>query len=213
MSKLRYCVPQKTFVSLYFSLCYSFVLYGSLAWQCTSKTNFNIVFILQAKCLRIITFCFYTDHNNLLLKELSYLNFLIFWNQRSWNFSISFFRNKLPKSICSQFNLFHEVHTRDARKNSLIYISRMSTSQCDNHSLRGDGASLWNKFFRDFFKTMIWRPSLDWSYFLWNDSYKLTKANYKLLTHFWSDCKQRWVMKMRYSSRFEDTLTRELPLL
>ena len=27
----------------------------------------------------------------------------------------------------------------------------MSTSRYGNHTLRGDGASLWNKFFKDFF--------------------------------------------------------------
>ena len=33
-----------------------------------------------------------------------------------------------------------------------------------------------------FFQAMIWLPSLNWSHFLWNDSYKLTKMNCKLLT-------------------------------
>ena len=74
LSKLRHYVPQKTCISVYFSLFYSFMLYGSLAWQFTSKANLNRVFILQKKCLRI--------------------NFLIFLISR----------NKLPKSLCSQFN-------------------------------------------------------------------------------------------------------------
>ena len=30
----------------------------------------------------------------------------------------------------------------------------MSTSQYYNHSLRSDGASLWNKFFKDFFSNL-----------------------------------------------------------
>ena len=37
------------------------------------------------------------------------------------------------------------------RNNLLIYIPRLSTSQYGNHFLRGDGASLWNNFFKDFF--------------------------------------------------------------
>ena len=67
-----------------------------------------------------------------------------------------FSRNEMPKSVCSQFNLVHEVYTCNTRNNLLIYISRMSTSRYGNHSLRVDEASLWNKFFKKFFQTMIW---------------------------------------------------------
>ena len=41
LSTLRYFVPQTTCISVYFSLFSSFVLYGSSAWQFTSKTNLN----------------------------------------------------------------------------------------------------------------------------------------------------------------------------
>ena len=67
-----------------------------------------------------------------------------------------FARNEMPKSVCSQFNLVHEVYTCNTRNNLLIYISRMSASRYGNHSLRVDEASLWNKFFKNFFQTMIW---------------------------------------------------------
>ena len=73
LSKLHHCVPQKTYISVYFSLFYSFILYGSLACQFTSKTNLNRAFILQKKCLRKITFSFYKDHSNLLFKDLKLL--------------------------------------------------------------------------------------------------------------------------------------------
>ena len=35
LSKLCHSVPQQTFILVYFSLFYSFILYGSLAWQFT----------------------------------------------------------------------------------------------------------------------------------------------------------------------------------
>ena len=70
-----------------------------------------------------------------------------------------FSRNEMPKSVCSQFNLVHEVYTCNTRNNLLIYISRMSTSRYGNHSLHVDEASLWNKFFKKFFQTMIWLSS------------------------------------------------------
>ena len=130
---------------------YPFILYGSLAWKFTSKTNLNRVFILQKKCLRIITFSFYKNHSNPLFKDLKLLKLHEALESEVIKFFYKFSRNELPKSVCSQFNLVHEVHTRTTRNNLLIYIPRMSTSQYGNHSLRGDGASLWNKLFQDFF--------------------------------------------------------------
>ena len=81
-SKLRHYVPQKTCTSVYFYLLYLLILYGSSAWQDTSKTNLIRAIILQKKCLRMIRFSFYKDHSNS-LKIFSYINATMFLNQRS----------------------------------------------------------------------------------------------------------------------------------
>ena len=137
-------------LSLDVPLVYLFIN-DSLAQQFTSKSSLNRVFILQKKCLRIITFSFYKDHSNPLFKNLKLLKLRDVLESEIIKFFYKFSRNELPKSVCSIFNLVHEVHTRNTRNNLLIYIPRMSTSRYGNHSLRSDGASLWNKFFKDFF--------------------------------------------------------------
>ena len=106
---------------------------------------------MQKKCFRIITFSFDKDHRNPLFKDLKLLKFRDVLELEMMKFFYKFSRNELPKSVCGIFNLVHEVHTRNTRKNLLIYIPRMSTSRYGNHCLRCDGASLWNKFFKDFF--------------------------------------------------------------
>ena len=106
---------------------------------------------MQKKCLRIITFSFYKNHSNPLFKDLQLLKLRDVLESEIIKFLYKFSRNELPKSVCSIFNLVQEVHTRNTRNNLLIYIPRMSTSRYGNHSLRGDGASLWNKFFKYFF--------------------------------------------------------------
>ena len=113
LSKLCHHVPQKTCISVYFSFFYSFFLYGSLAWQFTSKTNLNRVFILQKKCLCIITFSFYKDHSNPLFKDLKLLKLCNILESEIMKFFYKFSRNELPKSVCSIFNVVHEVHTRN----------------------------------------------------------------------------------------------------
>ena len=169
LSKLRHCVPQKTCISVYFSLFYWFILYGSLVWQFTSKTNLNRVFVLQMKCLRIITFSFYKHHSNLLFKDLKLLELYDVLELEVIKFLCKFSRKKLPKSVCSQFNVVHEVHTRNTSNNFLIYIPRMFTSQYGNHSLRSDGGSVWNKLFKDFF------PNHDMTSFLKQKSFLMKR--------------------------------------
>ena len=151
LSKLRHYVPENNCISVYFSLFYSFVLYDSLAWQFTSKTNFNRVFIFQKKYLLKITFSFYKDLCNSLFKDLKLLEFHDVFESEVIKSFYTFSSNELAKSISSQFNLVHEIHICGTRNNLLIYIPRMSTFQYRNHFLRGDGASLWNKFFKCFF--------------------------------------------------------------
>ena len=139
-SKIHHYAPQKTWISVYRSLLYSFILYGSLAWQFTSKTNVNRISTLQNKFLSITTFYIYTNQSNSLLKNLKLLKVPDILELEVIKFFYLFSRFDLPKSVCSQCNLVHKVHTRDIHNNSLIYSARVPI-------LRIDGASLWSKFF------------------------------------------------------------------
>ena len=85
---------------------------------------------------------FYKDHSNPLFKDLKLLKLPDVLESEVIKFFYNFSRNELPKSVCSQFNLVHEVGTRNTRNNSLIYISRMSTSHFGYNFLRGDDVSL-----------------------------------------------------------------------
>lgn len=146
------------------------------------KTNLDSVLILQKWCLCIITFSFHIAHNNLLFSDLKILRFHILISAGTKSF-FKFFRDDLCKYVSSQLNLVNEGDTQDICKKSIMYIPKISTNQYDRNSLHGDGASLWNKSLKVFFQTMIWLHFFNWSHFLWNDSYKLTKINCKFLTH------------------------------
>ena len=153
LSKLRHYVPQKTCISVYFSLLYLFILYGSLVWQFFSKNNINKVFILPKKCLRKTTFSFYKDHSDSLFEDLKLLKRCNVLKSEIIKFFYNSSGHEFPKSVCSKFSLVYEVYTRNTRKNLLIYVPKMSTSRYvyfGNHFLRSDGASLWNKFLKDF---------------------------------------------------------------
>ena len=139
--KLRHYIPQETRFLVYFFFFYSFSLYSYLVWQFFSKTNLDRVFVLQKKCLLTITFSFSKDNSIPLFKDFKLLKLHYVLKSEFTNFSIKFLEMR-----CRNRYVVHEVHTRNARNNLLIYIPRMPTSQYGNHSLRGDGGSLWNKF-------------------------------------------------------------------
>ena len=119
-------------------------------WQFISKNNINKVFILPKKSLGIIAFSFYKDHSDSFFEDLKLLKHCNVLKSEIIKFFYSSSGHEFPKSVCSQFSLVYEVYTRNTRKNLLIYVPKMSTSWYGNHSLRSDGASLWNKFFKDF---------------------------------------------------------------
>ena len=65
-------------------------------------------------------FSFYKDYNNPLFKDLMLLKLHNVLESEVIHFYYKFSGNELPKSVLSQFNLVHEVHTPNSRKNLLI---------------------------------------------------------------------------------------------
>jgi hypothetical protein len=70
LSKLRYYVPLKILVNLYYALIHPFLTYGIIAWGNTYATTLQPLFILQKKAMRIMTFSKYDQHSSPLFKKL-----------------------------------------------------------------------------------------------------------------------------------------------
>ena len=70
LSKLRYFVPLKILVNLYYALIYPFLTYGLIVWVNTYSTTLQPLSIMQKKAMRIMTFSKYDDHSSPLFKKL-----------------------------------------------------------------------------------------------------------------------------------------------
>ena len=133
----------------------------------------------------MIRFSFYKDHSNSLFKDLQlHKRHHVFESEIIKSFS-KFLKNELPKSLCSNFNLVHEVLTCNTQFVNLhfknVYLSiwlSLDITLCAVMVLFYGINSL-----NIFFKTTNWLLSFNWSHFLWSDSYKLAKMNCKFLTH------------------------------
>ena len=73
LSKLRYYVTLDTLIALYFALLYPFLIYGILIWGNTYPTNIKLLFILQKRAIRLITFSKFDEHTSPLQNFLIWL--------------------------------------------------------------------------------------------------------------------------------------------
>ena len=112
LSKSSHYVPQNTCILIYFSLFYSYPQHGNLVQKRISKTSLHL-----AKEMFTHNYVFFS-HFNSLFKDLQLLKLPVILELEVIKFFYTFSRNKLPKSVCSQFNVVHEFQVHLLRGNS-----------------------------------------------------------------------------------------------
>ena len=70
LSKLRYFAPKDIFISVYYSLFYTHLIYGCLDWPYSRKSNIDRLIKLQERYIRIIIFFDFYSHTNPQYSEL-----------------------------------------------------------------------------------------------------------------------------------------------
>ena len=109
LSKLRHFVPRKTCVSVYFSLFYSYALYGCLVWSYSTQRNIDRIIKLQKRCILIITYSEFTEHTGPLFSELKLLKIKDIFSLTKLLFMFDFINENVPeelKTILSLTQLF-----------------------------------------------------------------------------------------------------------
>ena len=133
---------------------YPFLIYGILAWGHTYQTTINPLYILQKKCLRIMTFSEYNAHTNLLflkLKILKLTDLIIFHTAL---FMYDYHTNNLPNSFKSFFNRVNKRHSYNTRLASkTTYSLPLIRTNYGKFNIRFSGAKIWNEI-DESFKTM-----------------------------------------------------------
>ena len=148
LSKLRHFVPKDILCSVYYSIFYSHLNYGCPVWTLTSTENFNLINVLQKKCLRIINFAPFNSHSSPLFASNNLLKFehIILSNQLSLIFNFN--NNNLPADLSGLFKATTNVHsynTRNASTDSL-YIPSVHSTNFGLKSLKYSAPFQWNKF-------------------------------------------------------------------
>ena len=66
---LGFYIDEKILLLVYYTICYSQLLYGCPVWSLTTVNNINTIRGLQNKCIRIINNAPYNSHTNNLFQE------------------------------------------------------------------------------------------------------------------------------------------------
>ena len=148
LSKLRYYVPEHTCLTVYYSLFYSCILYGSLVWSFTNKTNIDKLTKLQRKCIRIITFSDYKAPTDPLFIKLKILKIEDVFTLEKLKLVFDYQNESLPEVLSSLFTKNVQIHTHLTRGNKL-HIPSINTTHFGIWSLRYNCAVIWNQLNND----------------------------------------------------------------
>ena len=135
---------------MYYSIVYSYLLYGCPVWTLATLENINCITILQKKCVCIINYAPFNSHTNNLFAENNILKFKDIIQMEQIKLVFDFKCKKLPIELLTLFTLNSEVHkhfTRNAA-NEGLHIPKIYSSNFGEKSLRYTAAITWNKFIK-----------------------------------------------------------------
>ena len=127
-------------------MIYPYLIYGIVAWGNTYQTSINPLFVLQKKCLRLMTFESYNAHSNPIFIRLKLLKLVDLVYLQTALFMYDFSSNKLPNSFKSFFNSIEQRHshnTRLASKSS--YTLPSARTNYGKFNIKFVGVKIWNE--------------------------------------------------------------------
>ena len=113
--------------------------------------SYNLIPLIRShiKSVKILTFSHPREHTEPLFKQLGlftissiYIYFLLI-------FVYKFLKNKLPHSFNNIFQTYSNRRDRSTRQDQCFTLPRV-TLNSSQHSVRWNGARLWNQFSREF---------------------------------------------------------------
>ena len=110
LSKLRHNAPLNVCLQVYYSIFYSYLIYGCNLWGLTSEENINKIEVLQKKCIRIMTFSDFNSHTNQLFIDLKLLKVRDIIKSQQLKLAFEFYKHLLPTNIQGLFKLDRDIH-------------------------------------------------------------------------------------------------------
>ena len=143
--RLKFIFPHKILLILYFSLFYSYLLYGISIWASNYKSEWKQVQIHQNKAIRAICKLEPRQSVKAFLIRLKILNVARLREKKIAETLYKVSKNTAPESFMSAFRRNDEIHEHDTRYASqLVTETRRLTSS--DFSIKFTRPKIWNYF-------------------------------------------------------------------
>ena len=146
LCKIRHYVPVNILILLYYSLLYSFMIYGIEVWGNTYISYLKPLIILQKKAIRIMTFKDPRSSSEPIFKSLSLLKFIDIVKCQTLRFVFQCKNNRTLPVFDNYFIPLENIHLYNTRQvtHNNIFVSKVNTEQYGKMSIKYRGTIWWN---------------------------------------------------------------------
>ena len=111
----RFFLTEKTLLSLYYTLVYPYISYGSTVWTSTYPTNLNRIYLLQKRAVRATTKSDYLAHSAPLLSRQKFLDIYQVNSFHVGKFMYKYQNRLLPSIFLDLFQTSSQIHNYNTR--------------------------------------------------------------------------------------------------
>src|SRR5678816_3382868 len=104
-------LPNKTLLSLYYSLVYPYLSYGNLVWASNYKTKLKRLLTLQKRVVRVLARAPFNSHTSALFQDLGIMRIDQINFYQVAEFMHRYTYNQLPIAFSNYFKSSSDLHT------------------------------------------------------------------------------------------------------
>ena len=143
LHKLKFVLPSKSLVTLYYSFIHSHLLYCLVVWESTFPTYLNRLAALQNKAIKVIGGCNYNDSATPLYLEFEVLKLVELYKLEVAKLIYDCIHNNIPYSLSNMFIQTSQISARTTR--SSINTNNLNIPRYRTNKLqRSMGVKIWN---------------------------------------------------------------------
>ena len=144
--KIQHYAPLETLKVLYYGIFFPFLSYGIHVWGLTNSTYFDLIFVLQKKVLKSITFNDIASPAMPIFRNLELLTLADIHNLQVVTFVYECVNGLSPSYFGDYFKTLSSTHAMRTRQATMgnLFLQRRNTDQYGIRSVQYSGVKLWN---------------------------------------------------------------------
>ena len=151
LNQVKFILPLKQRLSLYYTLAYPHLIYGVVLWGSSFQNYINQITTMQKKIIRAIANVGRHEHTNEYFLHYKLLKFEDIYKLETLKFMYRYVTNSLPCKLLSLFTFVNEIHHRGTRNNMrTLFRPQLCKLKMQENSLFNNGPRIWNDMMNNF---------------------------------------------------------------